>query len=209
MKKRHMGKQEMELSGENKPEEILTKEELGKLYPVKLEPYNEKWPILFNREMAHLKNLFGIELRIEHIGSTAVKGLSAKPTIDILMELPVALSKTDIIKKMEENSYIFMKEQTEHLMFVKGYTSTGLAEESFHVHMGPLSLSWLWDRIFFRDYLIENPEEAGNYEKLKMNLALKYENDREAYTDGKGEYIKMVTERAKSKLHQPDLSRLD
>jgi GrpB-like predicted nucleotidyltransferase (UPF0157 family) len=63
--------------------------------------------------------------------------------------------------------------------------------------MVPLTQSWLWDRIFFRDYPIKNPAEASKYEDLKILLANKYKNDREAYTECKAEYIKEITETAK------------
>ena len=61
--------------------------------------------------------------------------------------------------------------------------------ESYHIHMGPLDQEWLWDRIYFRDYLINNPDEAGNYGKLKKRLASRYTYDREAYTESKAGYI--------------------
>ena len=178
----------------------MADENPGILYPVKIEAYNGKWPLLFEKEKAYLLNLFDKKLRCEHIGSTAVTGLSAKPTIDILLEYPPGFGKSEIIRIMEDNSYIYMKEQIKHLMFVKGYTPAGLTDESYHIHIGPLSQSWLWDRIFFRDYLVENPQEANNYENLKRELALKYKYDRELYTDGKEKYVKMITEKAKFEM---------
>ena len=178
----------------------MTKEELGKLYPIYLESYNKKWPALFEKEKNILKNIFGKNIKIEHIGSTAITGLSAKPTIDILVELPNDLNKEQIIKIMENNKYIYMKEQTKHIMFVKGYTSKGIGKESYHIHIGPLNQNWLWDRIYFRDYLNNNAYEAKEYEDLKIKLSLKYKNDREAYTDGKTKYIKKITVKAKKLL---------
>lgn len=175
----------------------MTSEELGRLYPITLEPYNDTWPALFEKEKEHLKSLLGESLKVEHIGSTAVKGISAKPTIDIVLEYPGGFTEAKIIKKMEENSYIYMKEQTRHLMFVKGYTPNGLANESYHIHIGPVSDGWLWDRIYFRDYLMKHAQEARIYERLKIELAAIYQYDRDAYTDGKSKYIETITERAK------------
>jgi len=177
---------------------IITKEELGKLYPIILKTYNADWPRLFEKEKNILRNFFGNSLKIEHIGSTAVKEMTAKPTVDILLEMPKNLNKDQVIKIMQDNAYIHMKEQTKHLMFVKGYTPKGLDKESYHIHIGPLTQDWLWDRIFFRDYLIENTDEARIYEKLKQKLSKKYRNDREAYTDGKEKYIKKITTIAKA-----------
>ncbi len=65
-----------------------------------------------------------------------------------------------IIELMQENGYIHMLEQTRHLMFVKGYSSHGLEKKSFHIHIGPLQQNWLWDRIYFRDYLRLHQDEA-------------------------------------------------
>ena len=77
------------------------------------------------------------------------------------MERPDAITVTDIIDTFTKNGYIYMKDQTCHLMFVKGYTPSGLEDISFHIHMGPLTQNWLWDRIFFRDYLKHNREVQG------------------------------------------------
>lgn len=178
----------------------MDKDELGRLYPVYLSDYDTNWPVLFSKEKGILKSIFSADLKIEHIGSTAVEGLSAKPTIDILIEKPHGMDDEEIINKMAGNGYIHMKEQDSHLMFVKGYSPAGLEKESYHIHMGPLDQDWLWDRIYFRNYLIHNNSEAQIYEKLKNEYALNYRYDREAYTDAKAEYIKMITEKAKSEL---------
>jgi len=137
----------------------MTEDELGRLYPISLIQYDTNWPVLFKKEKKILKSIFGLALKIEHIGSTAVRGLMAKPTIDILLE-----------------------------------------KESYHIHRGPHEQNWLWDRVYFRDYLNKNPAEAQRYEKMKKDLAHKYKNDREAYTDGKAEYINRITEEAKKEL---------
>ncbi|MBN2323241.1 MAG: GrpB family protein [Spirochaetes bacterium] len=175
----------------------MTNEELGRLYPVTLSTYSPEWPKAYEKEKSVLTRILGpaIALRIEHIGSTAVYGLSAKPTIDILVEIPAspAIHK-EIKNKMTASGYIYMKEQKKHLMFVKGYTPEGLAPESFHVHMGPKEQRWLWDRVCFRDYLRRNPDIAREYERLKKRLSLKYTNDRESYTEEKGKFIKRITE---------------
>lgn len=181
----------------------MNKEQLGRLYPITVVKYDSDWPLLFEKEKRILTDILGSEiaLRIEHIGSTAVPNLSAKPTIDILVEIPEESSIIDfIISKMNENEYIHMKEQKNHLMFVKGYSPTGLEKESFHIHMGSRKLEWLWDRVYFRDYLRMNSNLALEYERLKNELAKSYKYDREAYTENKSEFITRVTELAKEKL---------
>jgi GrpB-like predicted nucleotidyltransferase (UPF0157 family) len=179
---------------------VMNKYELGKIYPISLTNYDNNWTMLYKKEKIILERIFGESIKIEHIGSTAIVGLVAKPTIDILIEKPKKMSNEQIINKMIENGYIHMKEQNRHLMFVKGYSSSGLEKESYHIHMGPINQDWLWDRVYFRDFLNKNPEEAIKYEKLKKDLALKYKNDREAYTEGKAKYINKITENAKKIL---------
>lgn len=181
----------------------MNKEQLGRLYPITVVKYDSNWSLLFEKEKRTLTDILSSEiaLRIEHIGSTAVPNLSAKPTIDILVEIPEESYISDlIINKMCENGYIHMKEQKNHLMFVKGYSPTGLEKESFHIHMGSKQQEWLWDRVYFRDYLRMNSTVALEYERLKNKLAESYKYDREAYTENKSEFIKRVTELAKEKL---------
>ncbi len=180
----------------------MDKEELGKLYPIVLTEYDPAWPARFEKEKEILVSIWGPALAIEHIGSTAVPGLSAKPTIDILMEKPRQIPDEHIISTMVQHGYLHMREQTQHLMFVKGYGIAGLEKESFHIHVGPLGQKWLWDRIYFREYLKRNTQEAQRYEMLKKRLAAEYRNDREAYTAGKAEYIETITEMAKRELQQ-------
>jgi GrpB-like predicted nucleotidyltransferase (UPF0157 family) len=180
----------------------MTKVELGQLYPITLSEYTNKWTQLYEKESHNLQNILGpnIALGIEHIGSTAVPGMIAKPTVDILVDIPENFGADQIIEKLAKEDYIHMKEVTDHILFVKGYTPTGLAEESYHIHMGPKSQQSLWDRLYFRDYLIMNPHEQDEYTALKLSLQKQYKHDREAYTHGKDDYIKRITQKGKEAL---------
>ncbi|RSK27653.1 GrpB family protein [Bacillus sp. HMF5848] len=181
----------------------MNKEELGKLYPIKIVPYDTSWSSIFEKEKEAIIKILGskVVLRVEHIGSTAVPNLSAKPTIDLLVEISEDTGIKDlIISKMTNNHYIHMKEQDKHLMFVKGYTPTGLEQISFHIHIGTQAHDFLWDRICFRDFLRLNPTVANEYEQLKLNLAKIYKHDREAYTESKTEFISKITNVAKADL---------
>lgn len=178
----------------------MNKEELGKLYPIIVVPYDSNWSSVFEYQKNTIIKILGpeIALRVEHIGSTAVPNLSAKPTIDILIEIPDEAEIRDlIISAMTKNNYIHMKEQENHLMFVQGYSQTGLEKISFHIHMGTKEKDFLWDRIYFRDFLRRNPSVAYEYEKLKLKLAETYKHDREAYTESKTEFIIKITNLAK------------
>lgn len=188
---------------QNKSLDELTTEELGRLFPIEIVPYNKQWNTLFLLEKELINNSLGekIALKVEHFGSTAVLGLSAKPIIDILVEIPQLTEelKASIISKMDKIGYKFIwrtDDEEPYMNFVKGYTITGFEGQVFHIHMGDKNHS-LWDRIFFRDYLREHPEIAKEYENLKIELAEIHKNNRETYTQAKTEFITRITEIAK------------
>ncbi len=192
-------------NGKNRKElENLTTEELGKLFPIQIVPYDKNWVKIFNSESELIIKTLGenIILKIEHFGSTAIEGLSAKPTIDILVEIPhlTDMLKEMIIKKMKEIDYHFIwrtDEKVPYMHFVKGYTIDGFKGNVFHIHMGDKTHP-LWDRIYFRDYLRLNIKVAEEYESLKISLAEQFKYDREAYTNAKSEFVKRITEIAKN-----------
>jgi GrpB-like predicted nucleotidyltransferase (UPF0157 family) len=182
----------------------LSKEELGKLFPIKIIPYNTKWPTYFHKEKVLLLKTLGnsIALRIEHFGSTAIPGLAAKPTIDILIEIPTLNKKLkeQIVSLMKIIEYDFIwrtDNKVPYMMFVKGYTFEGIKEQSFHIHMGDHNHTF-WDRLYFRDFLKQNHKKLKEYENLKLELAIKYKFDRDGYTIAKGDFITEITNHAKS-----------
>jgi GrpB-like predicted nucleotidyltransferase (UPF0157 family) len=181
----------------------LSHEELGKLFPIKIEPSNPEWMNLFVEEKRNIEKILGtdIALRIEHFGSTAVPGLAAKPTIDILVEIPESMAVSgEIIGAMKFHDYDYILRNDSpppYMMFLKGYTPHGFEGQCYHIHMGPAAHSGLWDRIFFRDYLRANEKAAKEYELLKTELAVRYTYNREKYTDGKAEFIAKTTRFAK------------
>ncbi len=176
--------------------DTLTREELGRLFPIIISEPRIEWADLFIQEKNNIIALLGKEtaIRVEHIGSTAVPNLAAKPTIDILVEIPKGEDiKNKIINIMTAQGYNYMHDQTDHIMVVKGYSPEGFKGQCYHIHMGPKDHDALWDRIYFRDYLKANPSIAREYAALKRELALRHRNDREAYTEAKTEFIERVT----------------
>ena len=141
-----------------------------------------------------------IVIRVEHVGSTAVANLPAKPTIDIAVEIPdIDDVGTKIISIMLSNGYNYMHEKNDHLMFVKGYTPEGIKGQSYHIHMGAKDNNVVWDMLHFRDYLRSNISVAMEYLQLKMELASLHKNDREAYTEAKTTFIKNALADAQQK----------
>jgi GrpB-like predicted nucleotidyltransferase (UPF0157 family) len=170
---------------------------------VAIVPYDPKWLALFQQEKEHLFSCLPAEIigRIEHFGSTAVPGLTAKPIIDILVEVTsLEQAKLKIVPVLESQGYDYFWRPTWgddvppwYAWFIKR-DSQGL--RTHHIHMVEPNFEH-WDRLLFRDYLIEHPKAAFEYQKLKMQLARAYPNDRIAYTKGKTEFIVKVTEEAK------------
>lgn len=162
--------------------------------------YDPRWPEMFEQEAARIRQTLdaGLITGIEHFGSTAVPGLAAKPVIDMLVGVrSLEEAKRVAIEALAALGYAYWYDNPdkEHMFFVKGLPPNG--PRSHHIHMvGPGSA--FWERLLFRDYLRRHPEEARRYSKLKRDLAARLTQDREAYTDAKGEYVRAVTERAKS-----------
>jgi GrpB-like predicted nucleotidyltransferase (UPF0157 family) len=168
-----------------------------------LAPYNAAWPEWFRQEKEHLLSCLPAELigRIEHFGSTAVPGLSAKPIVDMLVEVAsLEETKRRIVPILESQGYDYFWRPTWgddgppwYAWFIKR-DRTGA--RTHHLHLVERDFEH-WDRLFFRDYLIEHPETGREYQALKLRLASVHPNDRREYTKAKTEFIVRVTEDAK------------
>ena len=165
---------------------------------VKLVPHNPKWKILYAEEAGILDDILtGYFLDIQHIGSTAIPGIKAKPIIDIA----IAVENLDNIKKiieiMESNKYLYRGEQgiPDRHLFVK----SPLPEfRTHHIHLMPISHPQWETHQLFRDYLISHPESAIEYIQVKIGLKKQHPTDRVAYTDGKAEFIQRIIEIAQN-----------
>jgi GrpB-like predicted nucleotidyltransferase (UPF0157 family) len=181
-----------------KPLEEMTNEELWALFPIVLREHNPAWAGWYSEEAARLERIIGGDIRrMSHIGSTAVPGLTAKPTVDILLEVREAADTEKMAVRMREAGYIFLEKPESpppHMLFMKGYTPDGFAEKVFHIHV---RYPGDWDEGYFRDYLRAHPAEASAYARLKRELAKAYRHDRDAYTDAKTDFVKRVTRLAR------------
>lgn len=170
-------------------------EELWELFPVILTEHSEAWTKWYAEEERRLVGILpSNDIRISHIGSTAIKNIWAKPIIDILVELPMSMSMESVKEILVQNGYICMSEQVNRKSFNRGYTSEGFAEKVFHLH-----LRYEGDNgeLYFRDYLNDNPPLAKQYEELKLSLWKKFEHDRDGYTSAKTCFIAEHTDKAK------------
>jgi len=177
----------------------LNTEELGRLFPVFISAPDPEWIKHFEIEKKEIEKSLGPEniISINHIGSTVVPDLPAKPTIDILVEVAEEAENEFIIQGLTDLGYHFIprpENPPPHMMFVKGYSEMGLKELSYHIH---IRYKGDWDELFFRDYLRKYPEIAKQYAELKIQLSEIHRNDREAYTVAKTEFINRITQRAR------------
>ncbi len=174
----------------------MSLEELWELFPIYLTAHQDCWSTWYEEEKNMLQNILheGLNLRINHIGSTAIQGIWAKPIIDILIEVPNDAALKTARKRLTANGYLCMSEKGDRISLNKGYTESGFAERVFHIHLR------LWndhDEIYFRDYLSAHPEIAKEYENLKLALWKRYEHDRDGYTMEKTDFVTRYTRLAK------------
>lgn len=169
---------------------------------VAIVPYDPRWPKLFRREVDHLRACLPPRLirRIEHFGSTAIPGLSAKPVVDMLVEVPsLRVARTEIAPILKARGYDYFWRPSFgddippwYAFFVKRAPN---GARTHHIHMITRHRTFQnhWDRLLFRDYLIAHPRTARAYGNLKCKLAAAHPNDRIAYTNGKTAFILRVT----------------
>lgn len=178
-----------------KPLEDMTLKELWELFPIVLIPHRTEWKEWADSEMAELFAILGpFSPTINHIGSTAIPLIQAKPIVDILVELPDVYDLNSVRRILEENGYICMSVAKNRMSFNKGYTPDGYAERVFHIHVHRIGDN---DEIYFRDYLISHPDIAKEYEALKLGLLPTYRNNRDGYTEAKSEFVKCIINQAK------------
>lgn len=179
----------------NKVLSEMTLEELWRLFPISLVDHDEKWVTLYKEVEALLQGLLADSLncRISHIGSTAISDIKAKNIVDVLVEIPSGANIEDVANLLEKNGFIRMSTAANRISLNKGYTKYGFADKVYHIHLRFYGDN---DELYFRDYLNEFSEVAKEYEHLKMRLWGKYEHDRDAYTEAKGEFIHKWTNEA-------------
>lgn len=171
-------------------------EELWQLFPIFLVSYKSEWNLWYECEKNNIFSLFPNKIikRCSHIGSTAIPDIWAKDIVDILLEVETEEDMLSVKNLLLQNNWRCMSQKTARISMNKGYTSDGFADKVFHLH---LRLLGDCDELYFRDYLREHPDIAKEYEKQKLCLWKKYPNDRDAYTEEKGDFIKKYTKIAK------------
>jgi GrpB-like predicted nucleotidyltransferase (UPF0157 family) len=160
---------------------------------VSLQAHDAAWPLQFAKEQQRLCALLpGVFLGVEHIGSTAVSGLAAKPIIDIL----AGVASMDVARAISgplcDSGYTTSAEFNASLSNRQWFMRWSRGRRTHHLHVvvhgGEAWLEWLW----FRDALRQDSNLAAQYAELKARLAVAHATDREAYTLAKADFIRLA-----------------
>lgn len=162
--------------------------------PILILPYTDEWAKEFHSIGCQLREALGdIALRIDHIGSTAVTGLAAKPVIDIQISVASFTPLTAFKVPLESLGFIYRAENPDKS---KRYFREAPRQRRVHIHVRQAG-SWTEQlALLFRDFLRSDPEHCQRYEQVKYELAKKYTHNRQLYTDSKEAIIWEILKQA-------------
>lgn len=162
--------------------------------PITIVDYDPRWPVKFQQHAAKIRQAIGhLVLRLEHIGSTSVPGLAAKPIIDILLVVKDAAKETDYLHPLESAGYVLRVREPdfdEHRMF-------RTSERDVHVHIFGEGSKEIARYLDFRDHLGRHESDRKRYEALKQKLATQDWSDMDAYAAAKGPFIESIIIKAR------------
>lgn len=162
---------------------------------VQVVDYCEQWPAEYEKEAAQIKRILSGELvAIHHIGSTAVKGLAAKPVIDIM---PVVRNIAMVDGRQAAFEALGYECMGEFGIPGRRYFRKGGEHRTHQIHIFESSNQKdIVRHLAVRDYLRAHPEQTRAYGELKRSLAQKYPEDIESYCDGKDAFVKQMEKEA-------------
>ncbi len=165
--------------------------------PIVIADYDPRWATMYAEESARIQNVIGEWLLdIEHVGSTSVPGLGAKPIVDIMPGLRSLGDAPHVISAMEELGYQYFPEYEDELperrYFVRPPGPANRHRRLFHIHAVETTSAFWHRHLAFRDYMRAHAETAEEYAALKRRLAAEYGSDRVGYTEAKTEFITRI-----------------
>ncbi len=156
--------------------------------------YDPHWPALFQQERARVVSALGIDgKRVQHIGSTAVPCLGAKPTVDIMVGIPSVVQASEHMPPLEAIGYEWRGETVPGTLYIRK-----AEPRRFNLHMTAYGGSFWQDNLLFRDYLRSHREASIEYEALKRGLMSRLAHDPPAYNDGKSDSIRTILYKARA-----------
>ena len=164
-----------------------------------IKPYNSEWKTDYIRTEQILKKVFGdLLVDVQHIGSTSIEGLSAKPTIDVLVIVKDITHVDELNKDMSKYGFIA---KGEHGISGRRYfykiQECNQFIDTHHIHVYQVNNPKYQEELLFRDYLRISEDARKEYEKLKTELALKFRKEPRLYTNAKSRFILNTVNKAK------------
>lgn len=171
--------------------------------PIVLVAPDPRWPAQFAAAAAEIADACGAHVvAIEHVGSTSVAGLVAKPILDILVGTPSVADADACVPLLTARGYVYDRRWEDELPDRRLFVLHEHGHRVRHVHAVPIG-SWFWiDDLAFREALRADDALRDAYAELKRGLALEFATDRVGYTNAKGPFIRAVLERAKAAAAQ-------
>ncbi len=158
---------------------------------VQVVPYDLRWPILYSAEVNRLRETLGERIgRAEHVGSTAIPGVDAKPIIDLVVAVSDIEAGAALVPELVLLGYEHRPEDSssERIFLACGPRACRTHHLSLTTENSPF---WV-EKMLFRDYLRANPAVALEYCNLKRQLAARFSEDRRAYTAAKLPFVQQV-----------------
>lgn len=187
----------------------LTPQEFQKTFPITLADVLPEFAVWYEEEKASILSVVDAKeiVRINHIGSSAIPNIKAKPVVDILLELDGTANVGRIVESLKSIDFgvevSMKKENPFEYLLAKGMTVDGFAEKVFLLH---LRYAGDWDELYFRDYLLDNPDIAKEYSSLKEKILTDISEGKmermpngqpNGYSNAKFSFVKEVSQKAK------------
>jgi GrpB-like predicted nucleotidyltransferase (UPF0157 family) len=166
--------------------------------PIRIVPYDPEWPVSFSRERPRVEAALGNRLvgPVEHVGSTAVPGLAAKPIIDMLARITAYDGSDGIVADLRGIGWVHAPEPGDRERRRWSFCFPDAAWRTHHLHVWEAASPAWRGLLLFRDQLRRHPELAAEYARIKAGLASADDRDRPRYRSGKAPFIEYVLRRA-------------
>jgi GrpB-like predicted nucleotidyltransferase (UPF0157 family) len=162
---------------------------------VRIVDYDAAWPVLADEELCRVKEALGdVAVRLEHVGSTAVPGLAAKPVLDLQLSVAAIEPRGRYVEPLEALGFLFAPDPES-----PGYHFFGKPPDrprTYHLHVCEAGSEHELRHLAVRDFLRTHDDEAARYAALKRRVVARHPQDRLAYIEGKDEYVSALEARA-------------
>lgn len=158
--------------------------------PVTIHPYDPAWVERYELGRQEIEqSLAGFDVRIEHVGSTAIPGLGARNSIDILIGMAHPEDTASCVERLQQVGYRYHFTERDH---------THLSRMGYKLHLNAIGGEGWTELLLFRDHLRRHPDALEAYHRLKQDLAREHGRNGQLYVDGKAAFVRSIVERARN-----------